>query len=327
VDLDRAGKTLAGTAGADILTGGVGNNLFQVNDAGDTVVEAADGGYDTVTASVNYTLSANVETLILTGDAVKGTGNSLSNVITGGARADVLRGQAGHDVVSGGAGNDRLAGDLGNDVLDGGTGDDRMGGGKGNDRYIVDSTRDVVIEKPGGGTDTVESSVTYTLAENSEVLMLTGADAISGTGNAGNNRLIGNAGNNVLRGLDGDDLLEAGGGGSDRLFGGAGADTFRFVQLDASGASYAKADSIGDFSQAEGDRIDLSAMDAAVLTAGQQDFAFIGKAAFSGKAGELQTIVANGNTYVQGDLNGDKLIDFVIVLDGKMTLTADSFVF
>jgi serralysin len=139
--------------------------------------------------------------------------------------------------------------------------------------------------------------------------------------------LIGNAGNNVLRGLDGDDLLEAGGGGSDRLFGGAGADTFRFVQLDASGASYAKADSIGDFSQAEGDRIDLSAMDAAVLTAGQQDFAFIGKAAFSGKAGELQTIVANGNTYVQGDLNGDKLIDFVIVLDGKMTLTADSFVF
>ena len=154
------------------MTGGTGNDLYIVESATDIVTEAASAGTDTVVSYVNYTLGANVENLILRGTAAAGTGNTLNNTISGNASAN---------------------------TLDGGAGADAMAGGAGNDTYVRDNAGDTVTEAANAGTDTVKSSLTYTLGANVENLTLTGAAAINGTGNTLNN-VIGNAAANVLTG-------------------------------------------------------------------------------------------------------------------------------
>ena len=93
-----------------------------------------------------------------------------------------------------------------------------------NDIYTVVLASDVIVENPGGGTDTVQTSLTYILGPELENLTLTGAAAVNGTGNAANNVLTGNGAANVLKGLAGNDKL-IGGGGPDTLTGGPGTDT------------------------------------------------------------------------------------------------------
>ncbi|HMY00859.1 MAG TPA: calcium-binding protein, partial [Agitococcus sp.] len=90
------------------------------------------------------------------------------------------------------------------------------------DTYVVDALGDVVTENVNEGTDTVQSSVTYTLVANVENLTLTGTNAINGTGNTLNNVITGNTANNVL----------SGGTGNDTLNGGAGSDTYRYSKGD-----------------------------------------------------------------------------------------------
>ncbi|PVE26533.1 furin, partial [Enterococcus faecalis] len=97
---------------------------------------------------------------------------------------------------TGNGGNNVITGNGGNNTLDGGAGTDTLIGGSGDDIYIVDSTTDTITELANAGTDTIQSSVTYTiLAANVENLTLTGTAAINGTGNTGNNVIIGNGGN------------------------------------------------------------------------------------------------------------------------------------
>lgn len=141
--------------------------------------------------------------------AVVTTGFSLdiTNFINGTTAADTLTGTAARDVIYGLAGND---------TINGGAGADTMVGGLGNDAYTVDDVGDTVVELLGEGTDTVNASVSYTLADNVEILTLTGASSVNATGNALNNTLNGNAGNNVLNG----------GAGADTMVGGAGNDTY-----------------------------------------------------------------------------------------------------
>ncbi|MDH2484722.1 putative Ig domain-containing protein [Acinetobacter baumannii] len=148
-----------------------------------------------------------------------------NQTINGTSNADTLYGASGNDTLTGQAGNDILYGQAGNDTLNGGTGNDTMYGGKGDDTYIVDSTADVISESVNEGTDTVQSSVTYTLVNNVENLTLTGTTAINGTGNALNNVIIGNSAINTLTGGAGDDYLN-GGGGADKLLGGTGNDSY-----------------------------------------------------------------------------------------------------
>ncbi len=134
-----------------------------------------------------------------------------------------LTGSGFDDALTGSSTVNVLTGGVGNDTLNGGSGADTMVGGIGNDIYVVDNTGDVVAENPGEGTDTVQSSVTYTLSANVEKLTMTGTSAINGTGNNLNNVIIGNGGNNTLAGL----------GGADSLDGGAGIDTASYATSDS----------------------------------------------------------------------------------------------
>jgi Ca2+-binding RTX toxin-like protein len=225
--------TLDGGTGADHMAGGAGNDTYVLDDAGDTVTETSGQGVDTVDASVDVTLGANLENVVLTGSSgLKATGNSLANHETGNAGNNQLSGMDGNDQLGGGDGNDQLSGGNGtdsleggngNDQLDGGTGADTMAGGSGNDSYVVDNAADKVTETAGNGVDTVNASVNLTLSDNVENLLLTGSGSLKGTGNALNNAETGNSGANDLNGAGGNDTL-AGGGGNDLLNGGSGAD-------------------------------------------------------------------------------------------------------
>ncbi|WP_197482007.1 Ig-like domain-containing protein [Bibersteinia trehalosi] len=188
-------------------------------------------------------------TVYTKGQSFIGYGTQIENV-HGSKFADILIGNNADNNMSGGLGNDKIYGGLGNDYIDGGEGADEMEGGLGDDRYVVDNVGDKVIEKADEGTDTVYSSISYSLPENVENLYLIGSDNLNATGNELANTLVGNDGNNILDGGEGNDILD-GGRGSDTLTGGAGADIFRFSAiLDGS------VDTIIDFTVSE-DKIQL----------------------------------------------------------------------
>jgi len=206
---------LDGGTGADSMDGGTGNDFFRVDNSGDVVVDSG-GGIDTVESSASITLGLGIEVLTLTGTGnVSGVGNTSSNTITGTSGANYL---------SGASGNDTLIAYAGNDILDGGTGIDRMDGGTGDDLYRVDTVGDVLIEAFGAGNDTVESSVSVTLASNIEVLKFTTTANVGGTGNDLANTIIGNEAINNFSGMSGNDTL-IGAGGNDYLTGGLGNDS------------------------------------------------------------------------------------------------------
>ncbi|MDO5686640.1 MAG: Ig-like domain-containing protein [Neisseria sp.] len=162
----------------------------------------------------------------VTNQSFIGYGTQIETAI-GSAHADTLTGNKADNILYGGAGNDILNDDLGNDRLDGGAGADQMSGGRGHDTYFVNDIGDQVRESLNQGSDTVYSSISYTLGENLENLRLYGNGAINGTGNDADNLLYGNHLNNVLNGGGGRDVLN-GGGGKDTLTGGAGDDLFVF---------------------------------------------------------------------------------------------------
>ncbi|QSJ15475.1 FG-GAP repeat protein [Nostoc sp. UHCC 0702] len=151
---------LDGGAGSDRLLGGTGNDTYIVDTIRDVVVENADAGEDTVQSAVNYTLTANVEYLILTGTANStGTGNDLNNTITGNSGDNLLKGLGGNDTLLGNVGDDTLIGGAGNDILTGGSGSDRFLFGSGaaftNSSFGVDTLTDFVK-----GTDKIALSKT-----------------------------------------------------------------------------------------------------------------------------------------------------------------------
>jgi Ca2+-binding RTX toxin-like protein len=182
-------NVIDGGLGADVMIGGGGNDTYYVDNVADAIVEYWPYAHSQVFASVDYTLSTNIETLTLTGSALNGTGNYSDNRINGTSGNNILDGKAGADVLTGFAGDDT---------------------------YIVDNINDQVIELADDGHDVVRTSVSYTLGSNIEDGVLLGAAAINLTGNDQINVLTGNNGDNVLDG----------GAGADTLIGGAGNDTY-----------------------------------------------------------------------------------------------------
>ena len=192
VETGTAGNdVLTGGAGCDRLTGGAGNDTYTVNAAGDVVVELVSQGADQVKASIAaYTLVANVETLtyIGTGDFA-GTGNTLSNVITGGAGHDTLRSGGGNDTMYGSAGNDTVYGEGGKDLVYGGEGTDKIFGGAANDRLSGDAGDDRLLG---------EDNRDYLYGWTGNDLLDGGADNDQMVGCAGNDTYIVNSAGDLI---------------------------------------------------------------------------------------------------------------------------------
>lgn len=335
---------LDGGIGADIMAGGLGNDIYYVDDAGDAVTEASGEGTDEVrTTLAAYALGANVENLRFTGTgSFTGTGNAEHNYMYAGASDDTLSGGDGYDYLGGLAGNDTLYGGTGGDTLAGGTGADYMEGNDGDDVYLVDDSGDVVVEQAGEGIDHVYTTLSvYTLGADVENLSWNAfGGSFTGTGNALDNAIYGGSGNDILSGGDGNDTIRASGGddvldggdgddllvgasGVDAHTGGAGADTFRIGYYES--GTGAAADSIADFASGT-DVIDISGWDADITTSGDQAFTFVGSAAFTGTAGELRAYFDGTDTWVQGDIGGDGVADFEILLAGSVSLVSTDFI-
>ncbi|QXH62307.1 calcium-binding protein [Pseudomonas azerbaijanorientalis] len=277
--------SLNGAAGADRLTGGDGSDLYYVDNAGDIVSEtnatASIGGTDSIYSFLGaYTLGNNVENLrLLSTGAASGTGNSLNNIIDAG---------------------------VGNNILDGGAGIDTLSYAYATAAVTANLALTTAQATGGSGSDTLLNFENLTGSAYHDKL----------TGNALANTLTGGAGNDTLTGGAGNDLL-IGGAGLDKLYGGTGADKFDFNALSEMGLGAALRDVIGDFKTSEGDKIDLSTLDANVATAANDAFSFIGSSAFSSNAAG-QVRFAGGILY--GSTDADTAAEFEIQLLGVNTL-------
>ncbi len=285
-------NVLNGALGADTLTGGAGNDYYYVDNAGDVIVEAAGAGTDTVNSTLDYSLlGTELENLTLSGIvALNGTGNNFNNSLSGNALDNVLMGLDGNDVLNGGLGADTLI------------------GGAGNDYYYVDNASDVIVEAAGAGTDTVNSTLDYSLLGTElENLTLSGIVALNGTGNNFNNSLSGNALDNVLMGLDGNDVLN-GGLGADTLIGGAGNDYYYVdnageVIVEAAGAGTDTVNSTLDYSLLGTELDNLTLSGIVALNGTGNSF----NNSLTGNALDNVLMGLEGNDWLSGGLGNDTL--------------------
>ena len=278
--------TLVGLAGADVLEGGtgaantliggLGDDLYRVSAVGDTVVENAGEGHDTVEATVNAVLRAEVEDLRFVGTgAFAGTGNASNNHIWGGAGADILTGLAGDDILEGGDGPDTFRGGAGNDrFVGGGTGGDTADYSLAGSAVRVELFKTQVLTDGDGGVDSLISIENVTGSAFDDVLV----------GNDGANVLSGGLGRDTLVGFGGDDTLAGGSGVANVLQGGAGND--RYI-LSAVG------DSIVETS---GDGIDLveTALASMTLAANVENLIYTGAGNFTGTGNAQANNVTGG---------------------------------
>jgi Ca2+-binding RTX toxin-like protein len=356
---------LRGGQGNDHLDGGAGNDTIYAFDSGaasdGSTADWIDGGDGQDTLIVQLATSSGVGGVVLITNIDPGgvthasNGLTFRNVenlsITGTGAADRIDGGDGNDTISGGGGshifgrggddlltltghggalvggdgNDTLFSQVGGGRLQGGNGDDTLHSLDGSDRLDGDAGNDTLIGENGvdalyggDGNDTLAGDFTYNVSDGPQVYLSF-------------------IGNDVLQGGAGDDVL-IGGRGKDTLTGGAGADRFTYYVQDSLPGAGTR-DVITDFSQAEGDRIDLSHYLVLGFRSSDTIFTFIGTAAFTGTEPTLDTegnlLHYNGqanyrydgtSTVISGDANGDKVADFEIVLLGHITPTAADFV-
>jgi Ca2+-binding RTX toxin-like protein len=292
-------NTMIGGGGADTLIGGAGNDVYRVEEAGDVVVENANGGFDAIYAVGSYTLAAGSEIELLSAiapavaAAMNLTGNEYANLIIGNAAGNTLIGGGGADTLIGGAGNDF---------------------------YRVEEAGDIVIEGSGGGFDSVYAVGSYALAAGSEVELLSAIDPASTagmnlTGNEYANLIYGNAAANTL----------IGGGGADVLIGGAGGDFYRVeeagdVVVEAVGGGADSVYAVGSYTLAAGSEVELlSAIDPGATTAmdltgnefANSIYGNAGSNTLIGGGGADTLLGGGGNDYYRVEEAGDAVVEAV----------------
>ena len=347
----------AGTSGDDVIStlggndraqGGAGNDQIDTGSGNDTA--SGDEGNDTLRGVDGDDQLAGV------GGADSLDGGAGNDTLSGGGGDDTLVGGTGDDLFYGGAGIDRFVVASGSDRI----GDLGLGGeadiviisaGAGLVAQLRGNWTATANTVNAGTAQVVSNGFALDLtaatgpngwkvvpgdASTGSVVTGSGfadtvfgsdlADVLAGGGGHddiaardGDDLLSGGDGNDSLSGGDGKDTL-IGGAGQDLLTGGGGADRYRFDAVTDSAVG-ATRDVIADFRFSGGDRIDLRLIDADTLTAGDQAFAWIGDAAFSGVAGQLRFAAG----IVQGDVNGDGTADFEIGLTGITAMLETAF--
>ena len=224
------GDTLISFGGGNTLNGGLGSDTYFSFGAGDIISEAGGDGIDTVFTSTDIVVGEDIEQVILNVGATSATSNSLddNNNFFGNSAgvAVTLSGGGGNDLLFGGALDDMLIGGDGIDLLFGGGGSNTLNGGDGGDAYFFTNAGDTIIEQAGdSGFDAQFTSVSATIADNVEQLILFDG-ATSGTGNSDQNFLFANSVTTsgvTLNGMGGDDLfLDS--AQDDTIIGGGGLD-------------------------------------------------------------------------------------------------------
>lgn len=338
---DAGNDTLYGNMGNDFLEGGAGDDFIYTGSGddsalggtGDDIFHLGGGTNEIYCGQGDDLVRANIGIDTILGgsgeDTVDysmfgGSGGLTVNLITGKGKFGAADGDTYRSIedVIGSNGDDFLIGNGAYNTIDGSGGDDLISGGFGGD------------DLDGGlGFDLLDYSesiagVKIDLAANTA----SGGDAQGDTiqnfedvvGSAFDDLLFGTDGANSLIGLDGKDVLY-GAEGVDSLKGGAGADKFVFKAVTDSGVTKGLMDVIEDFSSKQGDKIELSAIDANAKKGGNQAFHLIGTQGFHGKAGELRYEKTVGHTVIYGDVNGDKVADFAISLSVSVKMTDAMF--
>jgi Ca2+-binding RTX toxin-like protein len=284
-----------GGAGNDVIGGGEGNDLLIGGAGRDIFVFGTSGnGIDIIRDAAN-------------GDTIRINGASLGGQVTLGDGASVGRGSV---QLSFSEADDTSTLFIGVDDAAGADVTVKLTGAFAASTFTL-SGKDIYLNA---------GSIDAGTKGNDKLLGTSGNDEL--TGGAGNDRLEGKAGNDVLDGGVGNDTL-IGGSGVDVLIGGTGRDVFVFVDISESTTGTFFHDIIQDFNVAEGDRIDLSAIDADSERAGNQPFSFI-TSEFTNTAGELRYQQQDG--LIMADVNGDGLTDFEIQVVGEPALNGANFV-
>ena len=283
-----------------------------------------------------------------------------NDTIYGGAGSDEIGGAGDNDLLFGDDGNDTISGGLGIDTIEGGQGTDSMSGGAdaGDTLSYAASASGIQIALEFGtatlGTggdaagdqvsgfsnvrgsahddrieDLVKGTISFGYNDNAffggagrDRLILGGGND-QGYGGTGNDNLSGELGDDALFGGNNNDKLH-GARGQDTLSGGNGADLFVFKTANDSTFSLAQRDTITDFTTAQHDIIDLTAIDAEANVAGDQAFHLI-TTRFNGNVGELRVVVSGSNLIVMGDINGDGIGDFALLLQNVASVSAVDF--
>ena len=349
--------TLNGGAGNDILEDSVGHDTLNGGGGIDTLSISLLGSFTSyvyVFAPVGGVVHTPLGSIATSVEQISITGGDGNDVFTGGKGADFLSGWNGNDTLNGGGGGDLLTGSNGADVLNGGPGDDTlvgggnddvMRGGAGNDTLVGGKTFDVYsgadLMEGGAGADTFQLAAsqrdTLTFVHSSQGVDVNLHTGLGHGGEAEGDIYQTNAFEYVIvQGSHHNDVItggqeQIGDAGDDRLValsdivsmtGGTGADTFA-VNFDNHILN--NTPRITDFNPGQGDRIDLSAIDAKT-GGGDNAFTWIGTADFHGIAGEARYEVQGSQTVIQLQTDKDAPVDFSIVLDGVFALQASEFV-
>ncbi|MGF6230194.1 Ca2+-binding RTX toxin-like protein [Inquilinus ginsengisoli] len=286
------GDVLTGTSGANTLRGGGGDDLLRGGGGADRLF--GDAGTDTATY---YGGASGVVVDLVAGNGSDGAKlEGIENLTGSNIGGDNLTGTGGSNVLRGWGGDDQLVGGAGADTLDGGIGSDTAS--------YFDSGAAVTVNLAAG-------TVSGGTAQGDILISIENLN-----GSSLNDTLTGSGADNTMRGWT----------GRDTLTGGAGADRFIYKATSESAVG-ANADRITDFSHAQGDRIDLSTIDANGGAPGNGVFTFIGTGLFTGVPGQLRFAVTSpGVTTIAGDVDGNGTSDFHIQLTGNLALVAGDFV-